>query len=326
MHLHYSNITRIALGLIAAVAMAVTGMAADTAPPTIATVNGKTIQRADLDRELKLIKLKMARQGRPLSDAQLKRYTNEVRETLINRILLQEKATAEGVSVRAHQVKRALEQFKAGFKDAAAYHAALADMGFSEAMLTEQIKTGLVIKTLIDSAVIKGVAISDTAVRGYYDAHPELFHQPEQVRASHILINVTDNADEAKKAELMKTILNLKKRIAAGEDFAAVAREASECPSKARGGDLGFFSREQMVAPFSAAAFALEKGQVSDVVTTRFGYHLIKLTDKQAAKTAAFADVKNAIATRLRKEQEEKKIGNYLEKLKEGADIKRFPL
>ena len=89
---------------------------------------------------------------------------------------------------------------------------------------------------------------------------------------------------------------------------------------------MGFFSREQMVQPFSEAAFALQPGQVSDVVTTRFGYHLIRLTERKKAQTMAFNDVKEEISNRLRQEQEEKRIADYLEKIKKTADIQRLPL
>jgi peptidyl-prolyl cis-trans isomerase C len=184
----------------------------------------------------------------------------------------------------------------------------------------------LAIKTLIDKEVIQKVSVSDKQVRTYYDENQQLFRKPEQVKASHILIQVPATADEAKKAEALAAIQALKTRIDNGENFAALAMEYSDGPSKVKGGDLGFFGRKQMVPPFSDAAFALQPGQVSDVVETRFGYHLIRVTERQAEQEMAFNDVKEAISKRLRQEQEGKKIDTYLEKLKEHADIKRFPL
>ena len=221
---------------------------------------------------------------------------------------------------------KALDEFKAAFKDDTAYNKALAEMGFSEEMLKKQIDNGLTIKALIDKAVLQKISVSDQQVRAYYDENPNLFRKPEQVKASHILVQVPEAADEAKQAQALSTIQGLKARIDNGENFAALAQEYSDCPSKTKGGDLGFFSREQMVPPFSDAAFALEPGQTSDVVQTRFGYHLIRATEHQAEEIMAFNDVKEAISSRLRQEQERKKIDAYLEKLKEHADIKRFPL
>jgi peptidyl-prolyl cis-trans isomerase C len=301
-------------------------IAAEAPAGQIARVNDTVLLRQDLDREMKLVSLKLARQGRPVEGQQLKRYEGEIRDTLINRTLLLQQAQSAGIDVKDTAVAKALDEFKAAFKDEKAYQNALTEMGFSEEMLKSQINQGLTIKTLIDKEVLQKVSVSDQQVRAFYDDNPTLFRKPEQVKASHILIQVPADAAEAKKAEALAAIQALKLRIDSGENFAVLAQENSDCPSKTKGGDLGFFSREQMVPPFSEAAFALQPGQTSDVVQTRFGYHLIRVTERQTEQTMAFNDVKEAISARLRQEQEAKKIDAYLEKVKEHADIKRFPL
>lgn len=300
--------------------------AAEAPAGQIARVNDSVLLRQDLDREMKLVALKLARQGRPVDDAMLKRYEGNIRETLINRTLLMQQAQSMGIEVKDSLVAKALEEFKAAFQGEQAYQQGLKEMGFTEERLKEQIRNGLTIKTLIDKEVVHKISLSDEQVRAFYDDNPNLFRRPEQVKASHILIQVPENADEAKKAQALATIQALKARIDNGEDFATLAMEHSEGPSKTKGGDLGFFGREQMVKPFSDAAFALQPGQVSGVVQTRFGYHLIRVTERQAEQTMAFNDVKDSISARLRQEQERKKLDAYLEKLKEHADIKRFPL
>jgi peptidyl-prolyl cis-trans isomerase C len=292
----------------------------------IARVNDTILLRQDLDREMKLVSLKLARQGRPVDAEHLKQYEGQIRDTLINRTLLLQQAQSEGVTVKDSLVAEALDEFKAAFKDEKAYQNALTEMGFTEEMLKDQIVNGLTIKALVDKAVLQKISVSDQKVRAFYDDNPNLFRKPEQVRASHILIQVPENADENKQAEALATIQALKTRIDNGENFASLAQENSDGPSKTKGGDLGFFSREQMVPPFSEAAFALQPGQTSDVVQTRFGYHLIRVTEHQVAQTMAFNEVKASITARLRQEQEKEKIDAYLEKLKEHADIKRYPL
>ena len=316
-----------ALAMMAILLAAPTIIIAAEAPAgQIALVNDTAVLRQDLDREMKLVSLKLARQGRPVDPQQLKRYEGEIRETLINRTLLLQQSQSEGIDIKDSPVAKALEEFKAAFKDEKAYQNALTEMGFSEEMLKAQIKNGLTIKTLIDKEVLQKISVSDQQVRAFYDDNPNLFRKPEQVKASHILVQVPENAGEAKQAEALAAIQALKTRIDNGENFATLAQENSDCPSKAKGGDLGFFSRDQMVPPFSEAAFALQPGQTSDVVQTRFGYHLIRVTERQEEQTMAFNEVKEAISARLRQEQEGKKIDVYLEKLKEHADIKRFPL
>ncbi len=301
-------------------------MAAEAPGERIALVNESVVLRQDLDREMKLVSLKLARQGRPVDAAQLKQYEGNIRENLINRALLLQQSKSMGIDVKDNLVAKALDEFKAGFPDEKAYQRALTDMGFTEEMLQGQIKNGLTIKTLIEKEVMQKISLSDQQVRSFYDNNPNLFRRPEQVKASHILVQVPANAAEAKQAEALAVIQELKRRIDNGENFASLAMESSDCPSKAKGGDLGFFSREQMVEPFSQAAFALQPGQTSDVVQTRFGYHLIRVTERQEEQDMAFNDVKEGITARLRQEQEGAKIEAYLEKLKEHADIKRFPL
>jgi hypothetical protein len=123
---------------------------------------------------------------------------------------------------------------------------------------------------------------------------------PEQVRARHILVAVDAAADPAAKAAARAKIEAAKKRIEAGEDFAAVAREMSDDPgSKQNGGDLGFFKRGAMVKPFEEAAFSLEPGKLSDVVETPFGYHLIRVEEKKAAAQLPYSEASARVAQEL---------------------------
>jgi len=109
-----------------------------------------------------------------------------------------------------------------------------------------------------------------------------------------------------------------------GDDFAALAKKYSEGPSGARGGDLGYFSRGQMVKPFEEAAFALKPGHVSDIVETQFGFHLIKLVDKKPEGMVAYKDIKDKLSEYLKSEKVQKEITNHVENLKKHAKIKKF--
>ncbi len=108
------------------------------------------------------------------------------------------------------------------------------------------------------------------------------FSKPEQVRASHILVKVAPQATREEKDAAREKIKEILEQAKAGKDFAALAKAYSECPSGEKGGDLGYFGRNEMVQPFEDVAFTLPVGVVSDVVETRFGYHLIKVTDKKS--------------------------------------------
>ena len=113
----------------------------------------------------------------------------------------------------------------------------------------------------------------------------------------------------------------IRKRVAAGEDFATVAKAESKCPSAAKGGDLGYFGKGQMVPAFETAAFSLKPGQISEVVETQFGYHVIKVTDRKQAETVKFNDVKDKIEDYLKNQQAQKPMADYVEKLRKQAKI-----
>lgn len=153
---------------------------------------------------------------------------------------------------------------------------------------------------ITDAQVDELIAKDEPRLRTFYDQSPQRYHQPEQVRARHILLRVPKDATPEQSAAIEKQMLDLRARIEQGEDFAKLADERSEDPgSKGRGGDLGFFGRGQMTPPFEAAAFALEPGQLSPVVRTDFGFHLIRTEAKKPAQETSYEQAQRDIAREL---------------------------
>ena len=163
--------------------------------------------------------------------------------------------------------------------------------------------------------------IDDQAVSAYYKEHPEDFQVPDRVNASHILIATMEEDTPETKAEKRKQLAGLKKQIDGGADFGELAAKHSACPSKAKGGDLGPFEKGKMVKPFEDAAFSLKKGEVSEVVETPFGYHLIKVTDRQPGRVMPLDEVKEKVRSFLDRQQREQTLNDYLEKLRGPAKI-----
>ena len=157
---------------------------------------------------------------------------------------------------------------------------------------------------LVDSnALREQMAVGAGEVKKYYDDNIDQYSTPEQVRASHILLK-TEGKDEA---AVKKQAEDLLAKIKAGADFAELATKFSEDEvSKAKGGDLDFFGRNQMVKEFEDVAFALEPGQVSDLVKTSFGYHIIKTAEKRPASTRPFEEVRTQIEDQLKWERVQK--------------------
>jgi peptidyl-prolyl cis-trans isomerase C len=152
-------------------------------------------------------------------------------------------------------------------------------------------------------------AVTDQAMRKVYDEAVKQMAGESEVRARHILV-ATEPEANAILAEIKK-----------GTDFAELARQKSKDPgAAAEGGDLGYFSKEQMVPEFAEVAFKLEKGQLSDPVKTQFGWHIIKVEDKRTKPAPDFAQVKDQVETFVMRKAQ----ADYITKLREGAKIERL--
>jgi peptidyl-prolyl cis-trans isomerase C len=174
------------------------------------------------------------------------------------------------------------------------------------------------------TAISKEKDVTEADAKQFYDTNPQYFQQPEQIRASHILIK-TEGMDEAKKAEAKKKIEDILKKARDGEDFAVLAKTYTEDPgSKDTGGEYTF-PKGKMVPEFENAAFALEVGKISDVVETQFGYHIIKLSEKMPAKTWGFDEVKAKILQELKRQKTSKFWQQYSGDVKKAAKIEWSP-
>lgn len=324
-------ISRTVISIFAAVVLAAvvlgTGIAplsaAETPKTIVATVNGTAITRQALNSEFAQAKRRSTQQGKVLTDAQAKTMRQNILERLIEQELLFQQSQKENIRIPDSAVAEHLAKLKARFPSTDAFDKALKGMHISEADLKAKTRQGLAIQKLIKTEVADKIVVSDDQAHKFYTSHPEYFKQPEQVKASHILIKVDAKADKQQQAAAKKKIEDIQQQIKQGGDFGALAKKYSEGPSGARGGDLGFFSRGQMVKPFEDAAFALKPGQVSHVVKTRFGYHLIKVTGKKAAGSVPYKDVKAKITSFLKQQKINTGIQKYVERLKQNAQIEK---
>jgi peptidyl-prolyl cis-trans isomerase C len=287
----------------------------------VAVVNGSLITRADYDMEVQVAQRQFSRMGKSPSDSQLSAIKKEALEKLIERELLYQESQKKGIKVDDAELN---ETFKKRFPNEAMLKDLLNSMKLTEAALKSHFRLGMMIGKLIDKEFVQKATVSHKETKDYYDNNPNFFKQAEGVRASHILIKVDPKADKAQKAEALKKVEKMQQKVKKGEDFAALAKESSQCPSSGKGGDLGYFGRGQMVKPFEEAAFTLKPGEVSDIVETRFGYHLIKVMDKKPETTIPYKDAKNRIEQRLQNEKVQKEVKLYVEKLKEKAKVERF--
>jgi peptidyl-prolyl cis-trans isomerase C len=190
--------------------------------------------------------------------------------------------------------------------------------------LKDEIRRSKVVQKLVQVRFGEGSRVTEEEVRAFYEKNPERFERPEEVRARHILIRPESGEGDEGREEAMEEIRQVQDKLKQGEDFAELAAEHSDGPSGARGGDLGYFPRGRMDETFEDAAFALEPGEVSGVVETAFGYHLIKVEDKRPETILPFDEVKDKLSKYLVSEKTRAQVTEYVEELKQEADIKRM--
>jgi len=289
-----------------------------------AVVNATVITQEDLDRELSVIQQRLLSEGKVLNESQLLETKKKVLEGLINVELLYQEAQMQGAKVSDEAINKQLGTVKSRFPNEDKFKSSLIKMDLTEAELITQINRALTVQQFIDKKFVQKVTVSDKETRAYYDANQAAFKQPEQVKASHILIKVGPQADEPQKAAARKKIEEIQQRVQKGEDFAVLAKEFSEGPSSVKGGDLGYFRKGQMMKPFEEAAFALKSGEVSDIVETSFGYHLIKLVDKKPESTIPYEGIKDRIQAYLKQKKVGEQVDLYVADLRGKAKVEQF--
>ncbi len=291
-------------------------MSAASPQGAIARVNGSAIDALELRRAKKVLL-----RGQTVPAEQQAALDKQAMEQLISAELLYQAAAKLELKDLDKQIDAKVAQGKARFKDEQEFKNAIKDLEMDEKDLREYTRRDLLISHFVETTFVSKASVSDAEIRAFYDKNPDKFKRNETVKASHILIGTDSNtsADDKKKAQ--EKAEKLRKELAGGADFAALAKGNSSCPSSQKGGDLGYFGKGQMVPAFEKAAFALKPGEISDVVETQFGYHIIKLTERKPAETADYKDVKAKIEEYLKGQNVNEAIQKYIADTRKTAKI-----
>lgn len=249
-------------------------------PAVVAVVDGEEIKREDLEKALETVLKATGRDPAELTAEQkMGGYRMLLDEMITDRVI---SIKAKDVKVTKAEVDAQFDKIKSQFESEEALKKQIAEAGETVERVQEQIRNSLKQQKWIEEQIGDKAKVTTEDAKKFYKENPDQFEVQETVRASHILITVPPDASPEVASEKKKEIEKVAKRLKDGEDFAAVAKEVSEDPgSKVNGGDLNFFSKEQMVPEFAEAAFSLEKGKISEPIKTQYGYHLIKVTDKK---------------------------------------------
>lgn len=250
------------------------------------------------------------------------KYKTLVLDQMINTELLAQNAEKEGIKVTDKEIQSSYNDLKTYVNSDEQIKKSAEDLGISDDFLKEQAKLSLLIQKSQEKFYSEE-KVSDSEMKKYYDEHIDEYKKDE-VEASHILIKTTDDQNkplpEAEQKKAKEKAEKVLKEVKAGGDFAELAKKYSQDPgSAANGGALGAFGKGMMVKEFEDAAFGMEPGQVSNLVKTDFGYHIIKVTDR-IKETTSFDEAKEGIKEEILKN----KYGEKIAELQKKAKIEKF--
>lgn len=258
---------------------------------TAASINGEEISKEELYSKLTDL------------------YGKDTLDSLVTNKMIEMEAKKEKVKVTGNEIDEELTKLQESYGGEEAFTSALEENNVSMDKIREDIEFYLLAEKLIEP----DISITDEEMKTYFEENKDSFDEKEQVKASHILV---EDETTAKK---------VKEELDSGKDFAELAKEYSTDTSNAAdGGDLGYFSKGEMAEEFEKAAFEMEVNTVSNPVKTDFGYHIIKVSDKKAAKAATFEEHKDKIKELLFDEKIQTEYPNWLEEKKSEYDIKSY--
>lgn len=228
-------------------------------------------------------------------------FKNRVLKGMIDVEAVCEEAKKDGLTPSEEEIDKAFDELNKNLYANENYKKILEDLKISDTCIKSQVEKTLTIQKYTEN-FDKNLKISDEEMKKYYEEHKADYYKDE-VKASHILISTVDDngkeLSEAKKKEAKKKAEEVLKKAKSGEEFSELAKEYSDDPgSAANGGDLGYFTKGKMVQPFEEAAFSLKSGEISGLVESEYGYHIIKVYDK-IDKQLTFDEVKDEIKKTL---------------------------
>lgn len=295
--------------------------AAQPAIKVVATVNGAELTEAELNQEINIIKpMNQDFHGRA-SEEKTKKIKADAMKSLVDSELMAQDAEAKGIRIPSATFDDELSKRVTSFKTKEELKAAYQRAGFTEKTFKRVIERKLLAEKVRLAEVDGAVTVTPEKVKNHYTANIARYSKPEEYRASHILIKVDPSSAAEEKAALKLKTENLLKRIKAGEKFEEVAENESDDLSKIKGGDLGYFHAGQTVPEFEEALLKLKVGEISGVVETIYGFHVIILTEKRASRLIPFEEIQDRIKKDLVDAEKKQLLENWMARLYKNAKI-----
>ncbi|HEX9428457.1 MAG TPA: peptidylprolyl isomerase, partial [Candidatus Polarisedimenticolia bacterium] len=288
----------------------------------VARVNGEPISRRDFELSVQ-IHFAGLRPG-AVGLEELRAARQRVLDRLIDNELLYQKARSGAAAMPEADVDAELAKMRERLGKPEEFTRLLQDNGVTEAQFREQLRRSLLVTRFVDREVAAGVAVSDESARRYYDQNPTEMKRRESARFSQIMVRVPVGSTPGQRAESRQRVEAILKELRAGGDFAELARKHSDGPEAAQGGDSGVMVRGGGPPPIERAVFSLAPGEISDIVETRLGYHILKIAERRPDRVLTFDEAKPSITAKLAARERDEKIQEYLLGLRQTARIERL--
>lgn len=291
-------------------------------PDPIARINGETITKAELEAAIRSIELQNG--GRNVPAERRDEIYRGILDNLVSIRVLRQEVTERHMTASDAEITAHVNELRKQFPNEAAFNQAMAAQHISPTKLRDDARMDLLVNRLLENEVNGKLSVKPADVSAFYEKNPDKFKQPESVHVSHILVIVPQGADAQAKAAAKARAEEALKAVRTGQDFAAVARQYSQDGSAQRGGDLGFVPRGQTAPAFENVAFALQPGQISDVVESPFGFHVIKMIERRPGHAVPFAQAAGQIEQYLQQQQRQTLGKAFVDGLKAKRKVEVF--
>jgi len=288
----------------------------------VAKVNGEPIFEDQLQPSVQKNLAQLAKHGARTDNTKMvKRLQEKQLNELIDNLLVYQESKKRTIENMDEKIDQRINDLETKYEDEQGMERYLKIRRMTMGDLRESLESRVRVDEYLKEQGVLEPEIPEDRIREMYDADRESFSTIETARVSHILIGVDGQAEAEKKQQARQEAEQIRKEILAGGDFAAMAKAHSDCKTASRGGDLGEIKKGYMPAAFDDVAFSLEEDTVSEVVETKFGYHVIKAGDRQPARLIPYEEMRDFLKTYLQGEESKKKLAAHIVELRKGSEI-----
>jgi len=290
--------------------------------PVVLRVNGDPIYAVEISMVMQTLQSQLEKRGETVDQRELAMAATQ---RAIEQKLLVQEARRFAVKADEMQVARAAQMAEQQAGGRAMLEAKLKATGSNYDQFLEMIREVELMRAFVAQQITPNVVVTDEEIAAYYEANPTVFEAEERAHAYHMIFIVGEDAAPAALADKRAKAEAARQRALTGdEDFTVVARELSEGPSAPNGGDLGWVTRGALVSPLSETVFSLQPGEISEVVQSRFGFHVATISDRRPAETISLEEASDQIKIVLQQQEATEVVGQLLETLVKNAKVENL--